>query len=180
MQTYIALLRGINVSGSKIIKMELLREIFESMQLKDVRTYIQSGNVVFKSAIKDEEKLSELVHKGLEKALGYKVEVVLRTPAELKRLINKHPYGKIAAEETRKLYVAFLPVAPATADLEKFIALQSEQEQFHFHERELYIAIDKAMLKPKFTNNILEKKLKIFATTRNWATVNKLLEMAAE
>ncbi|MFB6456120.1 DUF1697 domain-containing protein [Chitinophaga sp. Hz27] len=180
MQTYIALLRGINVSGSKIIKMELLREIFESMQLKDVKTYIQSGNVVFKTSVKDEAKLSELVHKGLEKALGYKVEVVFRTPAELKKVIAKHPYGKIAAEETRKLYVAFLPHAPAAEDLEKFIALGSAQEKFHFHERELYIAVDKEMLKPKFSNNILEKKLKSFATTRNWATVNKLLEMAGE
>ncbi|WP_143306649.1 DUF1697 domain-containing protein [Chitinophaga vietnamensis] len=174
---YIALLRGINVSGQKIIKMEDLRGMFEALKFKQVKTYIQSGNVIFESPEADEQLLLKKIHARLERDLGYAVNVFLRSTAEMEAVVAHHPYGTIQPSEDRKLYIAFLHEAPSKALQEAFLAFQSEQERFYFHNREVYIASHKEMEKPVFTNMFLEKKLKTVATTRNWATVNKVLHI---
>ncbi|MBV8253721.1 MAG: DUF1697 domain-containing protein [Chitinophaga sp.] len=179
METYVALLRGINVSGKNIIKMEDLRQIFERMQFSNVQTYIQSGNVIFSAKSTAESALLQKIEKGLEKELGYSVPVMLRTPSSLATVVSQHPFGNVSPEETRKLYVTFLHDTPSEAMQQSMLQLQSDQEKFHFIGRELYIAVEKSMLKPLFTNVLLEKKLKMAATTRNWATVNKLLTLSA-
>ena len=105
---YIALLRGINVSGQKIIKMEALKNIFESLKLKNVKTYIQSGNVIFDASEKNSVLLNERIEKHLNKSLGYKVSVMLRTVTELGEIIKLNPYKKIDIDKDIHLYVSFL------------------------------------------------------------------------
>ncbi|SHM95758.1 Uncharacterized conserved protein, DUF1697 family [Chitinophaga jiangningensis] len=180
METYIALLRGINVSGQKIIKMELLRGIFEAMGFDAVRTYIQSGNVIFRTKKTREQALLKKIESTLEAELGYRVDVLLRTPAALQAIVQSHPYGSIAAEEDRKLYVVFVHSVPDQRLQQAFLTLETPGESFVFAGREIYISIKKDHPKPVFTNMLLEKKLKSVATTRNWATVNKLLLLSTE
>lgn len=180
METYIALLRGINVSGQRIIKMEWLRRQFEAMGFEQVRTYIQSGNIIFLTKKTTEKTLRKKIESTLEQALGYPVDVILRRPKEIEALIGSHPYGEMGAEESRKLYIAFLHEPPAAELQPPFLAMQSPGESFVIAGREVYISIAKDHPKPLFTNMLLEKKLKTVATTRNWATVNKLLQLSAE
>ncbi|RAJ79997.1 uncharacterized protein (DUF1697 family) [Chitinophaga dinghuensis] len=179
METYVALLRGINVSGKNIIKMEDLRPMFERMQFSNVATFIQSGNVIFSTKATPESTLLKKIEKALEQELGYSVPVMLRTHASLATVVSQHPFGHVATAETRKLYVTFLHETPSAALQETMLQLASAQEKIHFIDRELYIAVEKDMSKPVFTNVLIEKKLKMSATTRNWATVNKLVTLSA-
>ncbi len=179
METYVALLRGINVSGKNIIRMEDLRPMFERMQFSNVTTFIQSGNVIFSAKAIPESTLNKKIEKALEEELGYNVPVMLRTHASLAAVVSQHPFGNVATEESRKLYVSFLHDTPSVAQQQTVLQLASAQEKFHFIGRELYIAVEKDMLKPLFNNVLIEKKLKMTATTRNWATVNKLVTLSA-
>ncbi|MBV7532058.1 DUF1697 domain-containing protein [Chitinophaga sp. sic0106] len=180
METYIALLRGINVSGHKIIKMEVLRAIFESMGFENVRTYIQSGNVIFLSKKTREQTLLKKITGTLEARLGYPVAILLRTPAELQAIVESHPYGPITPDDPRKLYVAFVQDLSDAALHPGFLSLQTPGEDYTISGREIYISIDKNHPKPLFSNVLAEKKLKTISTTRNWATVNKLLRLSTE
>ena len=176
MPKYIALLRGINVSGVKIIKMEDLRAMFAAMGYKNVQTYIQSGNVIFEAPKKETVKLAKDIEKGLAKALGYDVPVIVRTSEEVVGIMEKNHFKKLkaASEEGVKTYVAFLS-APLSAEQAAYLkALNSDVDTFHLDNGELYIVVNEAKGKSIFTNVFLEKKLKTPMTTRNWNTVCKL------
>jgi uncharacterized protein (DUF1697 family) len=177
MITYVALLRGINVSGQKLIKMVHLKNVFESMQLQNVRTYIQSGNVVFESAEKDAKSLTKKIEKGIEDTYSFQVSVFLRTVDELEAVISQSPYNVEQLQETDSLYVSFLSEAPTSEAIDKCMTFQNDIDEFSIQNREVYILIHKSYGNSQFSNNFLEKKLKVAATTRNWATVNKLISM---
>lgn len=176
MPKYIALLRGINVSGQKLIKMEDLRAIFTSLGFKNVQTYIQSGNVIFETTTQDINKLTDKVEKGLARELGYSVPIVLRTSEKIKAIVVKNVFKKLKTKEGIKTYVAFLSTTPTKEQVSFLVSLNSEVDTFYVADDEIYLVIDETKGKSVFTNVFIEKKLKMHATTRNWNTVCKLSE----
>lgn len=174
---YIALLRGINVGGHRLIKMKDLSEYFTAMGFADVKTYIQSGNVFLKSPENDPKALRLKIEKELEKVLGYAVPVVLRTKSEMQKIVEKHPFPPAAFHQEIKLYVSFLSDIPEKSKKEALMALNNDKESLIVQEEELYCFVAKDLAKPLFSNNYIEKKLGVLATTRNWGVTNQILDL---
>lgn len=175
--TYIAFLRGINVSGQKIIKMVQLKKIFEAMELKNVRTYIQSGNVAFESASANPDILCKKIENGLQSALGYRVTVTLRTNREIEDIIKNNPFKSEIKHEDFKLYVTMLSAAPEKSKINELQSIDSEGDEFICRGSEIYVLCRKGYADTVFSNNFIEKKLGVKATSRNWNTMNKILEI---
>lgn len=174
----IALLRGINVSGQKVIRMADLKKAFESMDYKNVQTYVQSGNVVFDSVEENTEKLTLEIEEMITKAFGFEVKIVLRNQEELQSIINNNPYSKEENIEIDKLHVTLFK---ENVDAEKIITLElkkEENEKYLCQSREVYLYCPNGYGRTKLTNSVFERKLKITATTRNWKTINKLMEIS--
>lgn len=180
MPEYIAMLRGINVSGQKIIKMDRLRQLFESMAFTNVSTYIQSGNVIFHSDEADPAVLRDRIVHELKIQLTFDIPVIIRTPAELQEAVQDTPYPTVNVDANEQRYVTFLSQAPTEVALAKLQAAQSEVDEYHVKGLTVYLLIRKNYGDSKFSNNFIEKKLGVAATTRNWETVNKLIQLAAE
>lgn len=178
MISYISMLRGINVSGQKIIKMGELASLCESLGLVNVRTYVQSGNVLFESGLTDESRLSGLIADGIKKALGYSVVVVLRTRNQLQAVVEKNPFLKERGIDPIKLHITFLAEAPDQEALSRLHALKDRTDRIKVSSKEVYLHCPQGYGRTKFSNNFLERTLKVSATTRNWNTVNRLLEMS--
>ena len=177
---YIALLRGINVSGQKKIAMKDLALLFESMQFSGIQTYIQSGNVLFTSPTQKEEKLTEKIEQTLAKKFGFEVQVVIRTLNEWEKLSKNHPF--LRKEQTGKdgRYVTLLRDTPDKKALPALTPYCSEGEEFVAAGREIYLSYPAGFGKTKLTNQIIEKKLGTVATTRNWNTVQAIRNLLSD
>ncbi|PSL49913.1 uncharacterized protein (DUF1697 family) [Chitinophaga niastensis] len=177
MAKYIAFLRAINVGGNRIVKMESLRQLLTEAGLKNVSTYIQSGNVIFESGSTNTTALTEKIEKLLHKTYGFEVPTIIRSVAEMQTVIKQNPFPGVIPDKEVQIYVAFLARA-AGPDAAKIIAsLQTEAETLHITEREVYCLVKKKLeLKPLGAITQIEKKLGIPCTARNWATVNKVTE----
>ncbi len=174
MQTWIALLRGINVGGHKKVKMAELKTLCESMGLTDVRTHLQSGNVVFRTARTDRARLA----KDIESALSVDARVILRTDGELRAIIAANPMNEEAQREPSHFIVVFLAEEPAASAMKSLRDAYSGAEPMHLRGRELYIHYGNGMGSSKLTNTIIERKLGVTGTARNWNTVTRLAELA--
>ncbi len=165
---YVAMLRGVNVGGKKMPMAEL-RELCTSLKLKNVRTYIQSGNVIL-----DYEgtaaRLEALLERGIESRFGMSVKVVVRTASSLADAISKNPFGDNA-------YLTFLAFEPKEIQLDSINKAKSGKEEFKIAGRLVYLSLPEGYGRTKLTNNFLESKLKVAATTRNLKTVTILLGM---
>jgi uncharacterized protein (DUF1697 family) len=177
-QTYVSLLRGINVSGHKIIKMEQLRKSFEALGLGDVQTYVQSGNVVFKAPKQSSERLSSQIREKIARDFGFSVPVIIRSSEEVRRAIENNPFLKQRGIDSSKLHVTFLSKAPEKDRLKALEALPTKPDQFRCSGTEVYLYCPDGYGRTKLSNNALERVLGVTATTRNWNTVNKLYEMS--
>ncbi len=172
MKKYVAFLRAINVGGTKIIKMDDLKKYFESFGCINVQTYIQSGNVIFEA--KESTGLEEKIEMQLEKALGYKVETFLRTMDEVAKIASKPAYEP-QGDET--LHVVFLRNRQSVdkKSEQSLLSLRSEADDFAVKGSEVYnLRRDKE--KSVFSNNLIEKTLKVASTTRNINTLRKIVE----
>ncbi|MEO7209443.1 MAG: DUF1697 domain-containing protein [Chitinophagaceae bacterium] len=178
MKTYISILRGINVSGQKLIKMDALREMFSGLGLHNVQTYIQSGNVLFKSKQTDEEKLARKIEKEISKKFGLEVPVMVKEINELKEIIHKNPFLKDASKDISLIHVTFLSAIPAGENFDKIKSIQSQQDEFQLGGKSIYLYCPNGYGNTKLNNNFFESKLKATATTRNWRTLNELIKMA--
>lgn len=178
MPKYVALLRGINVSGQKIIKMDKLRSIFESMDYKNVITYIQSGNVIFDCEEGDPAVVRDRIVSELKGQLTFDIPVVIRTLEELHEVVENTPYQIVNAEANEQRYITFLSHPATDAAIAKLETFQNEVDEFHVKGLTVYLLIHKNYGESKFSNNFIEKKLGVSATTRNWETVNKLIQLA--
>ncbi|MGH2574654.1 MAG: DUF1697 domain-containing protein [Ignavibacteria bacterium] len=174
---YTAFLRGINVSGQKLIKMEDLKKIFLSMGFKNVQTYIQSGNVVFDTSGLNHDVLHKRIEKELNKSLGYGVVTILRTITEIERIINNNPFKKEKIEGETKFYVTMLAEKPTSKQKKELESFKDNVDKFKIINREVYILCYKGYGKSVFSNNFIEKKLGMPATSRNWNTINKILKV---
>jgi uncharacterized protein (DUF1697 family) len=177
MKTYIALLRGINVSGHKIIKMELLRKMFEKMGFENVKTYIQSGNVVFQSNEKDISKLEELIRKEIEKEFGFDVHIKILISEELKSALDENPFLKDDSLDIKQHYFAFLGQNPSEENWEILKNLELNGELTELGNKVVFIHYPNGAGQSKLSNNLIENKLKVKSTMRNLNTSRKLLEM---
>jgi uncharacterized protein (DUF1697 family) len=178
MRTYISMLRGINVSGHNMMKMSDLQKAFEGLGFEQVKTYIQSGNVVFQAPKISPEEISKKMEDKINRDFGFLVPVISRTPEEFDGTIRNNPFLREKGVDSAKLHVTFLSEAPADACLKKLAALPAHPDQFRSVGREIYLYCPEGYGRTKLSNNAIEKVLTIRATTRNWRTVNKLYEMA--
>ncbi len=180
MPTYISMLRGINVSGHKRIKMSQLQEMFEALGFEQVRTYIQSGNVVFEAGTNSAPDVSRKIEEKILSSFGFSVAVISKTPAELGKTLQDNPFLKKRGVDTSKLHITFLAKAPAETALKKLGALNAGSDQWQCRGSGVYLYCPNGYGTTKLSNNALEKVLSVTATTRNWRTVNQLYQMALE
>jgi uncharacterized protein (DUF1697 family) len=178
--TYIALLRGINVGGQKIIKMDQLRESFEAIGLENVRTYVQSGNVMFKAPRKSVELWSREIQERIARDFGFSVSVIVLFPEEIDTAIKGNPFLRRKGIDSSKLHVTFLYQAPERSALKALDALPAKPDEFRHSGKVIYLYCPNGYGKTKVSNNTLERMLSVRATTRNWRTVNKLYEMSLQ
>jgi len=178
MKTYIALLRGINVSGQKIIKMELLRNVLSELDFENIRTYIQSGNIIFESKLSDVLKIEKQIAAKIEEHFGFVVPVTIITPDELSEIINKNPYANETLTDATQPYVSFLSEIPKPAHFEIFKAIDFKGDTFVNIDKTMYLWYADFAGNSKLSNALIESKLKLRATARNWKTVLKLYELA--
>jgi uncharacterized protein (DUF1697 family) len=180
MPTFIAMLRGINVSGHKIIKMDQLRASFTAMGFSNTKTYIQSGNIIFEASNDSTANLSEKIGQRILGDFGFSVPVTLKTAKEMEQIIKRNPFLGMPAIDHSKLHVTFLDDDPPKKALEQLLPLASKPEQVHIIGQEVFLYCPNGYGNTKLSNTAIEKKLSVGATTRNWKTVNTLLAMAQE
>ncbi len=174
MKTYIALLRGINVSGQKKILMADLRAILEENGLSNVRTYIQSGNVIFQSRDIKIDELAWKIKQCILSRYGFEVPVLVRTKTQLESILNASPFKD---EKLEKSYFTILHTIPEKELIKEVSALSYEKEEIFITPECVYGFCETGYGKAKFTNNLFERKLKVSATTRNYRTMVKLIAM---
>ena len=180
MNTYIALLRGINVGGHKKIKMAELKEHLKTLNFEQVSTYIQSGNIVFNSPNDSIHDLEEQIHEMILEQYGFDVPVIIKTAKELKHVIDHHPYIDHPSYDIDRTYITYLNKAPDPSLIKQLAATDFSPEEYVIDQANIHFYSPKGYGKAKMNNNLFENKLKVKATTRNWKTTLKLLEMAAE
>ena len=175
MPRYVVFFRALNVGG-RVVKMEALREMLAMPGFKNIKTYIQSGNAAFDHAGAEKSVIINKLENKLQKELGYEVKSLVYTKEELQAIIDNNPFQEI--DEDVSLYVTFLAHTPDKVLAAELLAMQTPQEQFRISGAELYITVKKGTYgETKFSNNFIERKLKLAATTRNWATTNKMMEL---
>ena len=177
MKTYISMLRGINVSGQKQVRMAELKNLYESLGFTDVETYVQSGNVVFESEEQDAKKLADSIETGIEKTFGFSVPVLVRSTEDFRRVLESHPFKK---EEQVRVLVTFLYERPDPSKVEDLSRYEDKVDKFAIEEQEIFLFCPGGYGKSKLSNTFFERKLGVIATTRNWKTVSRLYEMASE
>ncbi|MDB5227867.1 MAG: hypothetical protein JWN78_2060 [Bacteroidota bacterium] len=177
MQTYISILRGINVSGQKKILMTDLKALYESLGFSEVISYIQSGNVIFKYKKETDLKLAQKIEQAISKKYKFEVPVIIRSVDEMKKVLTSNPYLKQKNTDEERLYVTFLAEAPTKENLEAIKKYNFSPDEFIISGKEIYLHIPNGYGNTKLSNNFFENKLKVTATTRNWKTVGKLVEL---
>jgi len=177
MITVISMLRGVNVGGHNKIRMDELRAVYASLGLHDPQTYVQSGNVVFRTDARDLVPLATKIEKAIERKFGFRPDVILRTTSDLRDVIAKNPFAARRGIDPRKLVITFLPVDPGPEARDKVLKMKPDPEEVRFDGWELYIYFPDGMGRSKLVP-ALGKALKNAGTGRNWNTVTKLLEIA--
>lgn len=180
MPVYIAMLRGINIGPHKRMKMDKLCASCEALDFEQVKTYVQSGNVVFKAGKQSPASLSGKLEERIVRDFGFSAPVIVRTDDEMGKVIRNNPLIKKPNIDPERLHVTFLSELPAPATVKKLDALPQQPDWFCYLKREIYLHCPNGYGQTKLTNNLFEKQLAVGATTRNWRTVNNLYEMTKE
>ncbi len=174
--TFVALLRGINVGGKNKLPMKDLAEMFAAAGCHDVRTYIQSGNVVFTAAPKVADRLPSLIAARIEKACGYHTPVVMRTVEQLAAVVAHNPF--LATEAAlESLHVLFLADRPSPSRIATLDPYRSPPDTFVVRGREVFLCLPNGVARSKLTNAYFDSQLATTSTGRNWRTVTTLLGM---
>jgi uncharacterized protein (DUF1697 family) len=178
MPVLIALLRGVNVGGHHKIKMDVLRELCAAAKLDCAQTYLQSGNVVFRTKSRSGAELAGLLETAIERKIGFRPSVVLRNVSELRRAIANNPFAKRPGLEPGKLAVLFLAREVDAAACKALLEMDIAPEELRVHGQEIYIYFPNGQGRPKLSWARVDKILGRPYTGRNWNTVTKLLELA--
>lgn len=187
MPRYVALLRGINVGGNTMIKMEALRAMFEALGFEDVKSYINSGNLAFDvgvvsphvskgSSTKIESELSGKIERAVEKHLGKRVQVIVRKQMDISDILSNNPfYGQF--DSHKEMHVLFLKDKISAETEKQLLAAAPQAERFACVGREIYCYLPMGVADSFLGRGQFEKKLRVSATARNWRTVTKLAEL---
>jgi len=174
MNKYVALLRGINVGGHKKVPMADLRQLLTELGLNSVKTYIQSGNVVFQSEEKETVSLEDLIRKGIQNHFGFEISVLVKTDKEVHDIFNNNPFSE---EIKPSSYFIILHTVPDNNLVTETSKIQQDNEMFQIDNSCIYTYCSIGYGNAKCTTNFFERKLKVSATARNYRTMNKLLEL---
>lgn len=177
MTTYAALLRGINLGAHKKIAMGDLRAALESLGYGDVETYLQSGNAIFTTE-KAEATVGREIETAVKSRFGHEVKVLVRAPDELAAVVAGNPFPEAATEPTR-VHVAFLSATPDDKRMARIEPAAFAPDELHLGDRAIYLRYPNGAGRTKLTNDLLERRLGVTSTSRNWNTVSALLERVA-
>ena len=177
MTAFVALLRAVNVAGTGIIRMADLKGICEDIGFRNVKTLLQSGNVVFEAKGTDKTVAKKLAD-AIEASHGFRPAVVVRTADEIADAMKRNPYKPEEKTNPAFLVVVFLAGPPTSGAAGRVAAIKVDGERLHLSGRELHAWYANGQGKSKVTNAVLERALGVPATARNWNTVTKLLDLA--
>jgi uncharacterized protein (DUF1697 family) len=180
MPVLISMLRGVNLGSHNRIKMDALRALYESLKLQDPRTYVQSGNVIFRTKERNAPELARKIQSAIEKKLGFCPDVILRTTDEMRKAVAANPFPEKVKEEPGKVLVTFLAAEPPREAAAKLAELKKYPEELRVKGREMYIYFPNGAGKSKLPWSAVEKMLKVKGTARNWNSVQAMLAMAEE
>lgn len=177
---YVSILRGINVSGQKIIKMDALKKMYENLGFQNIQTYVQSGNAIFSTNCTNIKELEKTISSQIEIEFGYKVPAIVLSTTKLETIISNNPFTKDYHQDTSAIYITFLAETPTSIDQESIMQKKHPNEEISFTTHAVYLYCPIGYGKTKLNNNFLESKLKVQATTRNWKTTTELLKLAVK
>ena len=177
MKKHLALLRGINVSGHNMIKMEALKNMLENMGYSDVETYIQSGNVFVTTDEESGSAVGFAIKQEIYKVFGHDVPVIVVTKNDLELCFKNNPFLKEKEVDTKKLYVAFISKELPSSAINELKISQFKPDEAVIDGNRIFIKYDIGAGKTRLDQKYIEKKLNVVATMRNWNSVTKLLEM---
>jgi uncharacterized protein (DUF1697 family) len=177
--THLALLRGINLGAKNKLPMKDLGEMFASAGCGKVRTFIQSGNVIFVAAPGRADRMPDLIRGQIAKHFGYQVPIVLRTTEQLANVIRNNPFLKAGVAE-QELHVLFLGDLPAPRAVQSLDPDRSPPDEFRIAGREIYLRLPNGVGRSKLNNQYFDSRLGTISTGRNWRTVTKLFELMSE
>jgi uncharacterized protein (DUF1697 family) len=180
MPVYVSLLRGINVGPHKRMRMEKLRSSCETLGLKQVKTFIQSGNLIFEAEKASPAALSKKIEGQILTDFGFSVDVISRTRDEMDKIVRSNPLLKEKNIDPSKFHVVFLSELPDAAALTKLESLTLPPDRARCLGREIYFYFPNGVSGSSLWKHPLDRVLSVSATMRNWNTVNKLYEMAVE
>jgi uncharacterized protein (DUF1697 family) len=174
MPRYVALLRAVNVAGKGMVSMSALRDLFTDLGFEDVKTLLQSGNVIFSAGRRSDAALEKLLEGETAKRLSISTDYMVRTAAEWHEIVSQNPYPKEAKSDPSHLVLMPLKDAPKAADVKALQAAIIGRETVRAEGRQLYITYPDGIGRSKLTNALIEKKLGTRGTGRNWNTVLKI------
>lgn len=177
MAAYVSLFRGINVGGNHVVQMDALKELHQSLGFTDVRTHIQSGNVVFKSDETDSTRISMQIEESFARKFGFHSEVMVRSDGELREISEKNPFRHQQDKETKWIVVMFLKDRPDATAQDDLLKSYAGPEEIRFIGKEAHIYYPEGIGRSKLSGAYIEKKLKVLGTARNWNTITKLMEV---
>lgn len=178
MATWIALFRGINVGGNKILRMKELVLLFEELDFEEVRTYIQSGNVVFRARDTSTKKIALRVEDAVAEAHGFRPRIIILSAKKVRRVMETNPFPA-ASDDPKSLHCFFLAELPVTPDLQTITDLKSNGEEFVLVDKMFYLHAPQGIGRSKLAPRV-EKLLGVASTARNWRTVTKIDEIARQ
>jgi uncharacterized protein (DUF1697 family) len=176
MHTFIAFLRAVNLAGHNAVKMRDVSSLFSNLGFTDVKTYIQSGNIIFRTD--DDNDLTALIENEIQKVTGFSIDVMIRTPGRLHEIIARNPFSDPAEFDPARVAVIFLKDEAGEAIKAKMSEYDFSPDEFIISEKEVFIFCPGGFGKSKLTTGFFEKKLGIKCTARNWNTVNMILGIA--
>lgn len=177
MKRYIALLRGINVSGQKLIKMDTLKDLFIGLNYSEVNTYLQSGNMIFSTKGIDQQLIANEIEVEILKVFDFEVPVLILTMDELEKIVRNNPFTHHFDKDPAYFHITFLRSLPTKIDFKVIDKNVQNEEEFVILEKVIYLYCPHGYGRTKLTNHFFENKLAISATTRNWKTCNELLKL---
>lgn len=177
MAVFVSLFRAINVGGNNHVKMDALKQLHEELGLRNVTHYLQTGNVVFESDESDPAQLAGQLAKAFEQRFGFKSEVIIRSADEIKEVFSQNPFINQPEKDPKFILVYFLTGHPGEEAKQALLSSYTGPEEIFVTGKEAFIYYTEGVGRSKLSNTLIEKRLKVSGTGRNWNTVSKLLEM---
>ncbi|MEI8272742.1 MAG: DUF1697 domain-containing protein [Paludibacter sp.] len=178
MKTWISIVRGINVGGRNAIKMIDLRDLFIQLGFSDVRSYIQSGNIIFDSNLIDSKSIEKSISEGILKRFGFAVQIVLLDEETLREILKNNPFSHDSFRDKACMHITFLSENPDKSLIDKIIDGNYGSDEFYCKNKVIYLYCPKGYGNTKLSNSFFENKLKLTATTRNLKTATEILLMS--